>query len=441
MDYTMKLIYQSNFWYNDGLKKAQIHDMTGAITSLRKSLQYNQANVAARNLLGLVYYGRGDVIEALVEWILSKNFQSHDNIANYYISKVQEVPGELETINQAVKRYNQSLTYAKQNGEDLAIIQLKRAVAGHPTYVKAYQLLALMYLKTEQYANARTAIRAAHKLDTTDPITLAYMHELNQIRKERNVKLKSKDGNSQQTVTYNIGNETIIQPATASFKERSGMHTVSNIALGLLVGLAVMWFLILPAMLSSKQKSVNDQTVEFSDKIATQEAQISALKVELEEYRANSEESESAKETAESTQESYEILMSVSAHFSAQDMSNAAMLEEMLKINPEALGTSGRDRYEEIKDSLFPTMCEDLYATAKQNCEVANYETGISNLEKVIAMDEEYDDGGALLLLAQAYEKSGDQDKANIKYQKILEDFDGTEAAEQAQKELDKQND
>ena len=100
-----------------------------------------------------VYYGRGDVIEALVEWILSKNFQPKDNIASYFIIKVQETPGELEEINQAVKRYNQSLEYARQGGEDLAIIQLKKAVAAHPTYVKAYQLLALLYIKTEQYAS------------------------------------------------------------------------------------------------------------------------------------------------------------------------------------------------------------------------------------------------------------------------------------------------
>ena len=72
MDYTVKLAYQSNYWYNDGLAKAQVRDMSGAITSLKKSLQYNRANLAARNLLGLVYYGRGDVIEALVEWILCK---------------------------------------------------------------------------------------------------------------------------------------------------------------------------------------------------------------------------------------------------------------------------------------------------------------------------------------------------------------------------------
>ncbi len=45
MDYTTKLAYQSNYWYNDGLNKANIRDLTGAITSLKKSLQYNRDNI------------------------------------------------------------------------------------------------------------------------------------------------------------------------------------------------------------------------------------------------------------------------------------------------------------------------------------------------------------------------------------------------------------
>ena len=57
MDYTKKIMYQSNSWYNDGLRKAQVRDMSGAIVSLQQSLQYNRENIAARNLLGLVYYG------------------------------------------------------------------------------------------------------------------------------------------------------------------------------------------------------------------------------------------------------------------------------------------------------------------------------------------------------------------------------------------------
>lgn len=116
MEYTQKLVYQSNYWYNDGLKRAKIRDLSGAVTSLKKSLQFNRENIAARNLLGLVYYGRGEVGEALVEWILSKNLKSHDNIANYYIKKLQENPEKLDEVNQAIARYNQCLQYCEQNG-------------------------------------------------------------------------------------------------------------------------------------------------------------------------------------------------------------------------------------------------------------------------------------------------------------------------------------
>lgn len=441
MEYTTKLAYQSNYWYNDGLKKANIRDLSGAITSLRRSLQYNRSNVAARNLLGLVYYGRGDVVEALVEWILSKNFQAEDNIADYYISKIQEVPGELEKINQAVKLFNQGIELAGQNGEDLAIIQLKKAIAVNPSYVKAHQLLALLYIQTGQFTAARQELRTAHKLDTTDEITLRYMHEITQMRKSRPGRARDRgNGEGQeQTVTYNIGNETIIQPATSVFKENSGLHTFVNVIIGVLIGVAVMWFLIMPAVSVQRQKELNEQVVGFSDKIATQEAQISALKTELEEYRANSEESEDVKATAASTQESYEIVLEIAKHVSAEDMSDSAMLEQMLKVSPNSLGKAGKDRYNDITGELYPRMCQKLYGTAKEEYESADYDSAVESLSKVIQMDEGYKDGNAMLLLARSYEKKGEKDKANIQYQKIIEEFKDTNAAKTAQKALDSQ--
>ena len=76
------------------------------------------------------------------------------------------------------------MDYCYQRCEDLAVMQLKKAIEMHPTYVKAYQLLALLYIMEEQYAEARKNIRIAHKLDKTDDITMRYMHELNQVRKQ-----------------------------------------------------------------------------------------------------------------------------------------------------------------------------------------------------------------------------------------------------------------
>ena len=85
-------------------------------------------------------------------------------------------------------------------------------------------------------------------------------------------------------------------------------------------------------------------------------------------------------------------------------------------------------------------MCSNLFATSQQNYEVANYDTAITNLEQVMQMDAGYNDGAAMLLLAQSYEKKGDQDQANMKYQKIIEDYPDTDAANAAQEALDAQN-
>ena len=273
MEYTQKVVYQSNYWYNDGLKKAKIRDMTGAVTSLKKSLQFNSENIAARNLLGLVYYGRGEVGEALVEWILSKNLRPKDNIANYYIQKIQKSPADLDTINQAIRKYNQSLVYCEQGGEDMAIIQLKQVVAAFPGFLRAYQLLALLYLHTEQYSRARHVLKEARKLDTTNEITLRYMHELTNGKMRKEAAEAVKKDEKSQTVTYNVGNDTIIQPASA-LKDNSGRMTFINILIGLAVGVAVMWFLIMPAVNKSTSQKTNKQVTAFSDKIAEEEAQI-----------------------------------------------------------------------------------------------------------------------------------------------------------------------
>lgn len=425
MEYTQKLVYQSNYWYNDGLKRARIRDMSGAVTSLKKSLQYNRENIAARNLLGLVYYGRGEVGEALVEWILSKNFQAHENIANYYIKKLQENPTELEKVNQAIRKFNQSLSYCYQDGEDLAIIQLKKVVADHPTFLKAYQLLSLLYLHTQQYGKARHTLKEAHRLDTTNDITLRYMHEMNELRRNRALRQADKEGKKEkpQTVTYNIGNETIIQPTSAGVKENAGLMTIVNIVIGLVVGVAVMWFLIMPAVNSSTAERTNRQVKEFSSQIAEQEAQISALQTELEQYRANSEATETAQQTAASTQDSYEIVLNMYDHYQAEDMSDAAMVEELLKVNPDSLGAVGREQFDTMTEDIYGRYCETLYYTAQQNFEVANYADAIANLNTVMQMNAGYDDGQAMWLLAQSYSASGDTENANTWTERVQTEY------------------
>ena len=51
-----KVIHVSNMYYNEGLEKASVRDLSGAVASLRRSLMFDKSNIKARNLLGLVYF-------------------------------------------------------------------------------------------------------------------------------------------------------------------------------------------------------------------------------------------------------------------------------------------------------------------------------------------------------------------------------------------------
>lgn len=402
MNYAERFFRQSDYWYNDGLRKANMRDLSGAVSSLKRSLQYNRSNIAARNLLGLVYYGRGEVVEALVEWIISKNLKSYENIANYYIKKVQESPNELEQINQAIHKYNQCLVYARQHGEDLAIIQLKKVIQAHPTFLKAHQLLALLYIETEQYAKARQLLRRAHKMDITNTITLAYMHELSQMQKQKVTKLKEE---KEETVTYSLGNETIIQPVSASLKDNAAVLTIVNIIIGIVLGAAVVWFLISPTVIQNKTRETNNTIVELSEEVAARDTQISVLKDELESYRSTDEEAKSAIESSGNTQESYETVLRVKELYDAGTTSNADMTELLLQVQPDALGERGKAVYDEVAGELFPKMCERYYQSAQEKIAAEDYAGAVTDLEKVVQMDLEYDGGSAKLLLEDTKQK------------------------------------
>ena len=409
MEYN-KFSYQSNQWYNDGLKKANIRDLSGAIASLRKSLQYNTANIAARNLLGLVYYGQGEVAEALVEWIISNNMQSHGNIAKYYIKKVQENEGEIDSINQAIGKFNQALAYCQQGGEDLAIIQLKKVVVAHPTFLKAYQLLGLLYIYTEQYAKARQVLNKAHKIDTTNDITLTYMHELRSLRKQGNVRMKQE---KDQSVSYNLGNETIIQPVSSTLKENAAMITILNIVIGIVMGAAVVWFLVVPATKNKQAAKANKQIIQYSEQIAAQQNEIDILKNEVSEYESQSAKTQKQQKQAKNTKKNYEALITVVIHYNDSDYSMNSLEEELMVIDPDILGEKGKEQYDKISKEVFEKQCEKLYAESEEHYAVANYGPAVEKLERVIAMNETYRDGEALLLLANTYKATGEA-KRNI---------------------------
>ena len=93
----------------------------------------------------------GEAALALKEWVISKNFRHRGNIADTYIQDMRDNRQALDSADHSVRRFNQALEYAKTGSRDLAVIQLKKVIAVNPRMLKAYLLLALLYMEDQKY--------------------------------------------------------------------------------------------------------------------------------------------------------------------------------------------------------------------------------------------------------------------------------------------------
>ena len=408
-----KLISTSNALYNRGLERAKVRDLSGAKEDLKNSLKVYKKNIPARNLLGLVYFEMGDVVAALSEWIVSKNYQPEDNIADTYIDAVQKNAGKLEAYNVAMKKYNQSLLYAKQGSLDLAIIQLKKVLSVHDKFVSAHLLLALVAIQTNQIELARKELKKVLHIDRGNVLALNYFNETDVLRGKSADKKSSRI--SRDAVAYTSGNETIIQPKTVV--EGRARSVVLDIFLGLILGMAVCWFVLAPAKIQSANNAANQQVIEYSDQLEAKNATIEALNKDIEIAKMTQASAEEKAKAANTRAASYEELFEAEKLEAEENFEAAA--EALAKVDPEVLVDGAKAIYNGVSASVNAVVVEDLYNKGLSSYNSGKYEEAKTNLEKVVALNAAHADGQ--YYLARSYENLNDVENAKKHYQKVVE--------------------
>lgn len=279
MDYGRKTRVIANSYYNMGLERARLRDLSGAAECLKKSLHFNKYMTDARNLLGLIYYEVGEVGDALVQWVISMNLQPEDNRADYYLGEIQRKKGTMDNERRAVRRFNQALVYAQNGSEDLAIMQLNKVVEGKPGYVKAQLLFALLCIAREDYQKALKAVSKVLQIDCNNSKALYYKSLLKAsgvTTKPEPEKRKLKNVVSHRQME---DDDVIIPP---SYRENTKDQAVLNILAGLVLGAAVVLFLVMPAQTKSINENHNKEISKYSEQLSQANKKSTSLNDQLE---------------------------------------------------------------------------------------------------------------------------------------------------------------
>lgn len=422
----------SNSYYNLGLQQAEVRNLSGAVESLKNSLKFNKYNIAARNLLGLVYHEMGETVAALSEWVISQSYQPKDNLANRYLDEIQKNRGQLDTINQTIKKYNQALHYCQQDSRDLAIIQLKKVLSMNSKLIKGHQLLALLYLQDGKLELAKKSLRNAGKIDANNTTTLRYLKEVNTQLKEKSPSKKPKDDD---LISYQSGNETIIMPKR--FKESSLGSTLAYIVTGLVVGAAVTAFLIVPSVKNQAKEDAKQQILEASDTISSNGQTIKDLEQQVSDLQDQLEEEANNNEKVADQIKTYERLLNAYVSYTADDVIAAG--QALDKVNTSYLSKKAKSIYKDLNDEVRAQYLDKLYQEGYGYYQRGKYEDAITDLQKIVDEEEDFQDGSAAYYLAQSYRKNGDLDSAKPYYQYVIDKHPGTERARTSQNYVDAQ--
>ena len=362
-----KVDYLSKIFYNQGLEKASIRDLSGAIACLKQSLMYDKRNIRARNLLGLVYFETGEVVSALSEWVISKNLQPTRNLASEYINKLQANPNKLAAINETIKKYNHALMLCREGHEDMAAIQLRKILTQNSKLIKGYHLLALIQMKNGEWNKARRILKKAARIDKTNTTTLRFLREVDEqtgvtTRLEKKKKGLFRSGTKENPDTDILGSERVAQPTV--YREHSKVSVFFILMAGIAAGAVAFWLLAVPAIRQGIYQEANQQIVQYSESLASQGAELTKAQGEAKESGDTVESVTQELTTEQTKSESYQALLQAYTYYHQQNLDEAAV--EIQKVHVDVLTDSMKSVYTTIRDATGVAGIGDTEGVQRQ---------------------------------------------------------------------------
>ncbi len=425
MDYANRCRRIANGYYNQGLEKAKIRDLSGAAECLKKSLHFHKYQTEARNLLGLIYYEMGETAESLVQWIISLNLQPADNRAEEYIRRIQGKLGRLDAESQNIRKYNQSLALAKAGNDDLAILQLNRVVEINPHFVKAHLVLAILYMRRGDYTKAGKSLYKVLQIDKSHPKALWYMS----IAKAHTGRAEVERKKLNNAFSHRqMQDDDIILPPT--YKETTGWITIINIMVGLALGAAVIWFLVMPAMERQLNHLHNEEMTKVLEQVNQKSLALSALEEEKAAMEAERNDAMTNLQAMEENEQGvvlqYQRLVQILKAYEAQDMNTVAAvysdMDTSLITDQQSAAV-----VEEIRNYMETEGFQVLANLGNAARDGGNQEEALSYYQK--SLNIKGDNPQVIYDMALIYQAREERDQANELFGQVIMNFPNTDLA------------
>ena len=425
MKYDVTLERIANCYYNLGLERAKLRDLSGAAELLKKALHYDKYQREARNLLGLIFFEMGEVADALVQWVISMNLLPEENPADYYLDEIQRKPAILRICSDNVKRFNQALDYAQHNNKDLAVFQLNQVISDSPNYVKAHILLALLYMDRGDWIKAGKSLYLVLKIDRNNPKALVLMDlvKKNTGRAEiEQSKLKNVFSHRKMT------DDDVMMPQ--EIRQLSPWSVSLLLLLGTVIGLFVFYLLMLPAGIRSANAKNNQELIAYTEKLDAANQKLSNVEEEKSKLQKSYDDAKANLDRYENQNASfmaqYQSLVNINNALSTGDILAAA--EAYTKLDQSSITDSSlQNMLNTVKSQMEGNVYLRLQEMGTAAWNAGKTDEALQYFTWSVKIRREAEN---LFLLARLQQSMGNTTEANQNFDSVVGEFPSSPYAE-----------
>ena len=279
------------------------------------------------------------------------------------------------------------------------------------------------------------------KIDKCNPLSIRYLREINEYIEDEKKNDPDKRMERRRSLRgvmvdrpYLSGNDTIMPKE--NFKDAlTGAQSIMYVIVGILLGAALVYFIVTPARISSVTSKVNDTKVEYNQKIAIKNSTISELQNQVETLKSDKKKLKTSLAqytgTGNTISSNYSNLLEAVQYFIAKDYTKSATALENVDSKMKMDSESFTSVYNTLNSNLSSKVEQLAFNAGMDAYESADYNEAIKQFTKALDANAENDE--AMYYLGYSYRRKGDSKNAKKWFKEIVDKHQDSDFYSRAQ--------
>lgn len=341
-----------------------------------------------------------------------------------------------DNIRNSIVLYNKALEDFKAKSEDIAIIQLKKAISLNPEFHEAINLLGIFYTYAGDYENAADTFKKVINKEKNCIKAIEYLKEIDpgyEIPFENKENIKGSRGKKKSNKSEKKVKERkyVSESKTVDF-EKFKVSDVVKIGIGFIIG-AVLIFILTLAIFPNGQKGGEIEKDENLAPQSNSEDEIYKEKYQKlsEEYSALSSELEQLKKESEYYINVYRL---TEAEKLLKDEKYVEAADRLVLIKNTYFNETERQKFNELYDEVIDRAAWLAFKEGRDLLEGKVYKDALEKFNKVESYVDDWEHlHYNFFYMGVCYENLNDAQKALDYYKKAVEKYPGSHGANLSQ--------